>query len=237
MTSFQKTPKMRHFCALIVLFILFISCATKEEPSLQCLPDKGIKIARTFTDLRAGKPEKSQNFELTEYNVDGQATMIRNAKFGSETKREYKEGKLIYIIAKQTKLPDYYENEDLDSLMANGETQTDTTFVINHTKDGRPQEMKRSDGTSFLCEYTGCEMDVFTLISQKGDTLQQNQVINENGVIVKSTWFGSGEKKSKGHLTKYYNYEYDERGHWVKRTYRNDRSSPINQRRQLTYFE
>lgn len=220
----------------MLLSLLTLSCGELEESYLQCLPDKGIKTARTFADFGSGKPEKHQNVEVMEFNTDGQAIIIRNPKFGSETIREYKNGKLIYIITKQTKLPDSYQYEDLDSLMTTCETQTDTTFVVDYTKDGRPKALKRSDSSSFLFEYTGCEMDVCTLINKRGDTLQQNQVTNKNGVIIESVWFGPSGKKSKGSITKYYDYEYDDFGHWIKRTYKYERTSAITQRRELTYY-
>lgn len=217
--------------------MILTSCGNKG-PIDECYPNKGIKTARVSGRINSTNTSESTSLDNTqeiEFNQDGQPVVIRTTKEGeTEHQRVYKDGKLQLIITTRKKLPDFYQIEELDSLVANATLETDTAIIVDHDLDGRPASIKNPDGITMVFEYEGCNRELITTLTPDGDTMQQVQNTKENGVSVEQIWTPFRPQKSSV-ITTYSGYKFDNNGHWIERTYK-VRAGFVTERRELTYY-
>jgi len=220
---------MKNMYIISILIFLITSC---EEPSKnECFPDKGIKIAISTAEMGSGGNEMGS--QEIYYDEEGRPLLVRNTqKGGAETRWEYVDGKLQFIIVKRKDLPSFYRKDELDSLIANASEYVDTAVIISHTEDGRPLELKGPDGT-MLFEYIGCDKRIETLIGPDGETIQQTQSIHKGNVLVESKWT-LYKPDNLNSTTPYYGYKFNDKGHWIERKY--DRGGVVTERRELIYY-
>ncbi|MCL6266425.1 hypothetical protein [Flagellimonas myxillae] len=217
-----------------ILFFCFITICIGQN-SINCLPDKGIKTAKTFAKLEAesiGNPYKIHYREIM-YDLSGRPVLIRDSRDGTEHMREYKNGKLHSIISSRKMLPDFYSIEKLYSLIQTASAVIDTAFVARYHSDGELAELKHPNGDYQLFEYNGCNKELHTFLSNKSDTIHQYQTTFKNGVVIKTIWTPFLPVKSKV-ITDYYDYEFNKYGHWTKRKYKHIKGEVIEWRK-LTY--
>lgn len=223
---------------IIPVLLLTLACAEKIASIDPCSPDKGIKTAVTSGEIvhadGSGNKEKLDRTQRVEFNEEGQPTLIRDEYDGSEHRRLYEDGKLQLIITTRKKLPDFYMNEQEDSLMKYAEYETDTAVVLSHYEDGRIKEIKGSDGMITTFQYDGCDAERNTLISAGGDTVQQVHKSNKEGVLTATTW--TTFQPVKSNMTRIFSgYKFDEHEHWIQRSYE-VREGTITETRTLTYY-
>lgn len=229
------TLKMKQVYVIILLLVL--TSAGEHKSNKKCFPDKGIKTAKISGKIESTNTTKKKRLDETmemEYNEDGQPLYIRKTEHKTEHERKYKDGKLQLIITTRKKLPDFYLVDQFDSLIENSDYEKDTAFIFSHHEDGRPFKMKGSDGTTYIFEYIGCDQKITTTLNSNGDTLQQVQKKNKNGVLIESTWIPYFPTKSFS-VTKYFGYKFNKHGHWIKRKYQR-RENIITEKRRLTYY-
>lgn len=223
----------------IFISLMLLAHAGGNGPLEECFPDKGVKTAKIIGKIKLddrSQNERPNEVQEIEYNMDGQAVLIK--EFGGEGavyRRKYRDGKLQFIATTRKKLPNFYPIEQLDSLIANSESQTDTAFIVRHHADGRPFEMVQSDGTTWIFEYAGCSMEMTTTLSPQGDTIQQVQTLNKNGVPVEVIWTPFTPVKSTVVTRRFSGYKFNKRGHWIKRTC-HVRGGVLTEKRELTYY-
>ena len=221
----------------IIIILIALSSLTYGQTSINCLPDKGIKIAKTVAKLESESKAENMNngnFREVHYDTEGRVILIKNGRDGTVNRREYKDGKLQLMTSTRKKLPDFYSDEDLDSLMINSEDVTDTAYITRYHANGEIAELKHADGASQMFEYNACQAESNTLLNSVGDTIQQYQSIFENGVVIKTIWTPFQPVKSDV-ITDYYDYKFNKYGHWTSRKYRSNRGVII-EKRNLTYY-
>jgi hypothetical protein len=221
---------------LIITLLFFLTSANEFNSDEDCFPDKGIKTAIITGKIKTKKKKIIESRKI-EFNKDGQPIVIINNKNQEEeNKREYKDGKLHLIITTRKKLPDFYFEEELESLLKKASIVKDTAFILNHYKDGRPSKIKSSDGMIQILEYLGsCEKELITTLNPEGDTIQQNQSKFKDGVLIETTWTLFNPVKSI-RTSKYFGYKFDKSGHWIKRNYAHQGKEVITETRKLTYY-
>ncbi len=225
---------MKRFYIIIFLVLCYIC---NGQISISCLPDKGIKTAKTFAMLETESRvihKNESNYREVYYDIEGRAILIKNGRDKSIHNREYKDGKLHFMISTRKKLPDFYSVEDEDSLIENTKTVTDTVKITRYYKNGNVAELKLADGVFQIFEYQGCKVESHTLLNSIGDTIQQNQSFFKNGVVIKTIWTPFQPVKSVV-VTEYYDYQFNRRGHWVRRKYRSNEGLII-EKRVLIYY-
>ncbi|WP_040282108.1 hypothetical protein [Psychroserpens damuponensis] len=209
-----------------LLFIL--TCASSSDSQDGCYSNKGIKIAKSYTandyeDIDVG-------FQETHYDKNGKPTLSANENNGTKTTYNYQGAKLIYIINESNR-PDFYDaSSDYETKL-----KVDTVFVSVHYKDGRLKEIIEKNNTKVLFEYDGCEKSIHTFLKQNGDTIQQVKYINKNNVLVKTKWTSFYPSKST-RVSEYYDYEFDTKGHWIKRKYKHSNKIENTETRTLIYY-
>lgn len=222
---------MKRFYVIIIFFNLCSIC--NGQISINCLPDKGLKTAKTFARFETESKDKSTSYEVF-YDLEGRAILIKNNQDQSIHRREYKDGKLRLMISTRKKLPDFYSVEDEDSLIANAKTVTYTAKITRYLKNGDVAKLKLADGASQIFEYQGCQVESHTILNSIGDTIQQHQSFFKNGVLIKTIWTPFQPVKSNI-VTEYYDYKFNRHGHWIRRKYRNNKGLII-ENRELTYY-
>ncbi len=219
-----------------IAFIIF-SSVSHGQISTNCLPDKGIKTARTFMSFVSDDNEinqKDNNYQEVHYDAAGRVILIRNSPDGSEHRREYRNKKLQLMISTRKDLSDFYSAEDLDSLLAHSSEIKDTAMIVRHHPDGEPAELKHADGASQIFEYKGCQEESNILLSPAGDTIQAYRSIFENGVVIQTIWTPFQPAKSEDVVTDFFDYVFNKRGHWISRKYQRS-GHLIVEERELTY--
>ena len=218
--------------------ILLVLCSSSNgQTSINCLPDKGIKIAKTVANLESGSDAGStntSNYQEVHYDQEGRVILIKKGQDGTEFRRVYKDGKLLLMISARKELPDFYSVENLDSLIANAKEVTDTAIITKYHTNGEIAELKHTDGASQIFEYDGCQSESNTFLNSAGDTIQQYQSIFEGGGVIKTIWTPFQPVKSDV-ITDYYDYKFNRHGHWTRRKYKNNRGVII-EKRNLTYY-
>jgi hypothetical protein len=222
----------------LITLLLLLNPTENQEQKQDCDPDRGIKTAITTATLKSryatlddlNIPESSE----VHYNTMGRPTLIAEGKLGTEHRREYVDGKLQHIITTRKDLPDFYLEEELDSLITHSKIISDTAFIVSHHGDGRPYEMLEPNGFVWQFEYSGCEIELITVLYPEGDTLQQIEIINENGLPIERRWTPFLPKKMTS-TTTYFGYTYNEEGHWISRKYI-VRDGTVHETRSLTYY-
>jgi hypothetical protein len=221
---------MKYISGISILFFLITSCEKTSKEG--CFPDKGIKTAITIAKIESDRTEVG--IREIKFDKDGRPLLIRNNNNGnSEHKREYLNGKLNFIITTRKELPSFYSEDEFNTLIENANEYTDTAVIISHSEDGRPLEMKGTDGFTCFFKYTGCEKELITTINPKGDTIQQVYSTKKGGVLLEQTCMFYAPKSRSS--TKYYGYMFNEQGHWIKRKYKRGKEV-VTERRKLTYY-
>ena len=226
-----------HIKVLIpLLLFLYLSRASQAQKS--CWFDKGIKTARVVAKVEGGKNSKGESREevrVFDFDPKGRPVTITEGFAGENVfKRDYENGKMLRVISIRLDLPDFYMEDELESLKAKAKKVSDTATVITNHPDGRPAVMKYSTGQTCYYEYNGCEEDLVTIVEVTGDTTQQMQTFHKDGVIVESTGTVFYPNKSN-FTTLYYDYKYDKRGHWIERKYQRNVGTVV-EKRKLTYY-
>jgi len=213
---------MNYMLAALLPFI-FIACVNDVSDSdSSCFPDKGIKVATTVAENGA---------QTIEYDRSGRP-VVRRKVDGTIVRYEYQGDSLMTTITERKVKPDFYL---ADTDFSNAETTIDTGVVITHNEDGRPLEMGGIDSTSLFFEYDGCEIELQTLLKANGDTIQHYQLTNKDGVLIETKWTTYGSY-AEIRTTEYINYEFNEKGHWIKRSYQHQGREIVTEKRELTYY-
>ena len=217
-----------------ILFFYFNTICIGQN-SINCLPDKRIKTAKKFAKLEAENIENpyKTNYRETRYDLSGRPFLIRDSRNRTKHIREYKNGKLHSIISSRKILPDFNSVEKLDSLIQAASVVIDTAFVTRYHSNGELAELKYPNGDYQLFEYNGCNEELHTFLSAKGDTIHQYQTIFKDGVVRKTIWTPFLPAKSEV-ITDYSDYEFNKHGHWTKRKYKHSKGEVIEWRK-LTY--
>ncbi len=227
---------MKQYC-IIPFLCLLISCENHHSEELErCFPDIGIKTART-TGYIASDPssEDKSAYQEVHYAEDGQPELIINSVKGSKSRWIYKNGRLHSIISMKKEASDFFQENHFDSSNENVDYRQDTGFVLSYHMDGRPKQMDEVDGNTLFMEYTACTTEIHTWVNEIGDTFDRTILKNENGVLVEREWITFDPEKISS-TTKYYGYEFNERGHWIKRNFTHQEEGLIIERRKLTYY-
>lgn len=216
------------FTYLIAMILLF-SFTAKRNQGEGCYPDKGIKKVKITATYKHSTEEVS-NLEI---KFDKSGRVIRTKENGDEriVNREYMNRKLVRIITKN-KLKDFYT---VGENPKNKKAVIDTAVVLQYDESGRPIKMTAGDKTTLLLHYEGCDIELHTLLHKNGDTIQQYQITAKNGVLAETTWTPFTPTKSP-RISKYYDYEFNKKGHWIKRSYHHQDGEVIIENRKLTYY-
>lgn len=210
---------------LIAVLLLLTPCITKAQTA-GCYPDKGIRLAKTTTSLNG---ERQEGMQEISFDREGRPMKKENATEGDQsiTTYHYEEGKLRYTMIES----------EVPSWMGDGETTTqlDTSRVDAYDEEGRPLEIGGVNGLRLLFSYEGCEQEVQTYLQPNGDTLQQYVMRVEDGVLVQTVWTPHLPIKSSQTST-YYDYQFNRKGHWIKRSYRHEGKGEVVEKRKLTYY-
>lgn len=223
----------------ITLILITTSIVCKGQVSINCLPEKGISIAKTKLISKSEKDlkkTKNKDYQEVHYDRKGRVVLIKNSKKGTIHRREYKEGKLQFLISTRKKLPDFYSTEDLDSLMINAKQVTDTVEIKKHYPNGEITEIKYPNNTSQIFEFDNCSSELNIFLNSVGDTIQKHHIFFENGVIIKTIWTTFKPIKSDI-VTEYYDYKFNRYGHWVRRKYKKNSGAVLIEKRKLIYYE
>lgn len=219
-----------------LLFFTLLSAIYSQNTGA-CFPDKGIKIAKTFAQIKGANTSNDSSevgIREAQYDLEGRPILIRENQNESKYTRIFAEEKLQLIITTHKDLPDFYLAEEYDSLVANAKEVKDTTIVVKHFADGQQAEVKDANGLTWIFEYKGCTEELQTLIGSDGDTLHQYHLMYKNGALVETCWTLFDSTKSTL-VTKYFGYKFNKQGHWIKRKYRR-KEGMIEENRTLTYY-
>lgn len=212
--------------------MLFFSCAKPKKHVVACRYDKGIKTAIISAQIEGTDRASngvSVNTQTIHYNENGQPLSISYADAPQlEHHRIYDKGKLQFIINSRKKNSEEAEREYVVY-------KRDTTVTLSYHTDGRPLEIRDHDGSVISYIYTNCEEELQTLMDQHGDTLHQLHSFYKDDVLATSIWTPFIPVKSSIH-TKYFAYEFDANGHWIKRKYSQANETIVIETRSLTYY-
>lgn len=217
----------------IFLLLILTSCGNTNTND-PCFPEKGIKTAKTtidFEDNSSTNDEPINDFKHVEFDREGKPTKIIISKVGSENRWLYEHGKLTLIISKRKVLPAFYSE---DQIKNNSEVEIDTARVIDNNADGKPDKILVANGVIQSFEYFDCDGELITTINANGDTIQQVLNKNVNGILTESTFTTFNPVLSS--KTKYYDYKFNEQGHWVTRKYKHPNGKVFIESRELTYY-
>jgi len=192
--------------------ILFIAYTSHGQLSTKCLPDKGIKIAKTTSKIDS----EENSLEVT-HDKKGRVISIKKNTDDFIHKRIYENGRLKFLIS-------------IDSYAT-----VDTVHVTKYHLSGEAAEIKNEEGLLQIFNYDDCKEEMNMLISSAGDTIHHYKSIFDKGILIKSIWTPFQPVKSE-HITEYYDYKFNEKGHWVERKYKNNNGVVI-EKRTLTYHE
>ncbi len=217
---------MKFVFTIVIVLLFFIQ---NDTPTESCYPDKGIKKAK----ITATYKHSTEEVSYLEIKFDKSGRVIRTKENGDEriVNREYKNHKLVRIITKN-KLKDFYT---LGENPKNKKAVIDTALVLQYDESERPIKMTGADNTTLLLHYEGCYIELHTLLHKNGDTIQQYQITAKNGVLAETIWTPFTPTKSS-RTSKYYDYEFNKRGHWIKRSYHHQDGEVIIENRKLTYY-
>lgn len=232
----NKHTKILKAILTSILFFIFPIISNCQN-SIKCLPDKGIKTARTHTKLESGNNKTSSKingYREIHYDLKGRPILIINSYDGTEHRREYNNEKLQLIITSRKEFPNFYSAEELDSLIANAPILIDTANIINHNLNDEVKNIRNSDGSYLVFDFNACQEELQTYLTSEGDTIHQYKTRFKNGAVIETIWTPFKPIKSNV-ITKYYDYKFNKHGHWIKRKYKR-REGIIIEKRKLIYY-
>lgn len=219
----------------VIIFLSLFIATNKFQSNDECFPDKGIKTA-IIKAINSSNGNSIVGTQEIEFNNEGNPILIKNNQNGGlEIKRIYKNNQLEFIITTRKEIPDFYSEGELEDLIEKANSINDTAFVLSCDNDGRPLKLQSSDKSSWIFEYFGCEKEIITNLSAKGDTIQQNQSIFKDGILVETVW-SLFEPIRTNRTSKYFDYKFDKKGYWIKRNYKHQGKNVITETRKLTYY-
>lgn len=220
---------------LVMILLSIFTSTNKFQYNDECFPDKGIKTAIIKAD-NSSKGNKIIGIQEIEFNNEGHPILIKNIQNGGlEIRRIYENNQLQLIVTTRKEIPDFYSEDELEHLIEKANIIKDTAFVLSCQNDGRPLKLQSSDKSSWIFEYFGCEKEIITVLSPKGDTIQQNQSIFKDGILVETVW-SLFEPIRTNRTSKYFDYKFDMKGYWIKRSYKHQGKNAITETRKLTYY-
>ena len=168
------------------------------------------------------------------FNEEGMVVVFKNGRNLSEEISEYKDGKLQRMVFTRKVLTEAYRREDYDSLINAAPAVTDTAVIASRHEDGQVAELTFADGASQRFTFNECKEEYQTLIDANGDTVSSTQIFFKKGVMMKviSTRFLPFEAEM---VTEFFDYSFDELGHWISRKSERDGCIAIESR-ELTYY-
>ena len=220
----------------IILFTIF-SVICQGQISTICLPDKGIKTAKTYLKIESkhdATTQKKNHYREVHYDEEGRVVFNKNSEEETRHQRIYQDGKLQMMLSTSKMPTGFFSEQELDSIKAHTPEITDTAFVVKYHENGEPAEIKGAHGIQTF-EFEDCQLESSTLFTPRGDKIQSQQTFFENGVVVKSIWTLFQPVESDDIITVYYDYEFNKKGHWIKRKYMTVQGLVI-EKRKLSYY-
>lgn len=218
---------------LYILITVLLMSTTENENRTECYPDKGIKTAKTFAKLK-NETKNAEGYQEVQFDRLGRPLFVKNTTNETENRYEYEDDKLLYIITKSA-LPDFFFQDEKDSLRETSSPTIDTTVILKNDASGRATEMKHPDGTTSILTYEGCDKQINTILGKKGAIVQEFEQIKKNGLLTKTTWTPHQPVKSS-RISTYFGYKFNTQGHWVKRQYQHQGGQVAIETRELTYY-
>lgn len=128
----------------IILLFAFAS-SSNCQLSVNCVPDKGIKYAKT-TSLTSAQGDENSGYQEVHYDTIGRVTLIKSSLDENTYRRVYEDGKLQLIITTRNEL-------------------SDTAAMTRHNSDGEVAQLKHGDGALQIFEYMNCEREANVILS------------------------------------------------------------------------
>lgn len=220
---------------VVTIFLSIFTATNNFQSNDECFTDKGIKTA-IIKAVNSSNGNTIVGTQEIEFNNEGHTILIKNNQNGGiEIRRIYKNNQIKLIVTTRKEIPDFYSEDELEHLIENANVINDTAFVLSCQNDGRPLKLQSSYKSSWIFEYFGCEKEIITVLGPKGDTIQQNQSIFKDGILVETVW-SLFEPIRTNRTSKYFDYKFDKKGYWIKRSYKHQGKNVITETRKLSYY-
>ncbi len=211
----------------LLIFCIFYSCkfTGSNERQPPCFPDKGIKKAVVTATMQSDETKSA--IQTIHYDTLGRP-LLREENNERSTTFLYNQKDLKGTIVNML-------GSIIDSTTMEMEIiSSDTNLVTKNDEYGRALEMGGGDGI-LKHQYEGCEVELQIYTDNFGKPRHEFKLIHENGILMKTIWSLPGDKK--GRETIYYDYEFNESNHWVKRIYEFPSGDKIVEERILELYE
>ncbi|MBC8755752.1 hypothetical protein H2O64_13835 [Kordia sp. YSTF-M3] len=213
----------------ILILISLISCATETKPKNDCLVNEGVKTAKVFLKNDATGVTK-EDFMHVEFDKIGNPLKVVNTIHKITSTYSYENEKLVFVIEEKSR-PDFYMESEKDVV----EKSVDTLYMTKYNNDGRAIESIDSDGIKTVTTFINCDEEQHSTYYSNGKKIQDVTVQKENGNL-KKTIRTLYEPETEIRTSTYYDYKFDEHGHWTERSCQHQNKEEVTEVRVLEYY-
>ncbi|WP_420574732.1 hypothetical protein [Kordia sp.] len=216
----------------IYLFFIgcLISCDTKIKPLDSCNVDFGIKTEKLYIGDEFLE-EVSEYHELKEFDRKGNILKVFKTEEKKTVNYIYKANKLQYMI---TSVPNSHNKVQLEEEI---EYTIDTVFITKRDDRGRVLEAIHTRDKKIKYEFVACEKESYEMFISGKKTVF-SEVFKKEGVPIlgNTVIYGNDDEEEISYSINFKNYQYDDNGHWIKRTLVLDNKESYTEFRILTYY-